>query len=310
VAETVLSINHVRSLGVESECAAPGERPKFLGVREQRLTGVITFLMIGLSVLMGKVLGYIPMPVLFGVFLFMGISSLKGVQLMQRITIMFMPTKYQPDYAFLRHVPLRRVHLFTVIQAACLAILWVIKTIKSISIIFPLMVLAMCFIRKSLDWVFTHHELKWLDDIMPDSHKKEKEDKMKEQGDEENPDEIEMTGGTVKIPLTDGGVIQVPLDKFSFEPEKNPCNISEEMANTAIWKQLTANDKKEPKDSGVRERRKNKDVESGRGKKVHSSIAEEETEKLMPGTPDIVIDPPSKNNTPDETSPLSRNSNA
>ena len=33
VAATVLSINHVRSLTRESETAAPGERPKFLGVR-------------------------------------------------------------------------------------------------------------------------------------------------------------------------------------------------------------------------------------------------------------------------------------
>lgn len=45
-------------------------------------------------------------------------------------------------------------------------------------------VLAMCFVRKSLDWVFTQHELKWLDDIMPDSHNKEKEDKLKEQEDD------------------------------------------------------------------------------------------------------------------------------
>ena len=37
----------------------------------------------------------------------------------------------------------------------------------------------MCFIRKSLDWVFTHHELKWLDDIMPEAHKREKEEKKK-----------------------------------------------------------------------------------------------------------------------------------
>jgi len=33
VAATVLSINHVVSLKKESECTAPGERPKFLGVR-------------------------------------------------------------------------------------------------------------------------------------------------------------------------------------------------------------------------------------------------------------------------------------
>jgi hypothetical protein len=33
VAATVLSINHVNSLKLESECAAPGEKPQFLGVR-------------------------------------------------------------------------------------------------------------------------------------------------------------------------------------------------------------------------------------------------------------------------------------
>ena len=37
----------------------------------------------------------------------------------------------------------------------------------------------MCFIRKGLDWVFTRHELKWLDDIMPESHKREKEEDKK-----------------------------------------------------------------------------------------------------------------------------------
>ena len=90
---------------------------------------------------------------------------------------------------------------------------------------------------------------------MPDSHKKEKEDKMKAQGDEEAPgDEIEMMGGTVKILLTDGRAIQVPVEKITFEPEKNQVNISEEMANTAIWKQLTANEKKEKDNNGVRER--------------------------------------------------------
>ena len=65
---------------------------------------------------------------------------LHSPQLIQRMTITAMPAKYQPDYIFLRHVPLRRVHLFTAIQVLCLAILWVIKTIKSISIVFPLMV--------------------------------------------------------------------------------------------------------------------------------------------------------------------------
>ena len=80
------------------------------------------------------------MAVLYGVFLYMGISALKGVQMVQRVLIMAMPAKYQPDYIFLRHVPLRRVHLFTAIQVLCLVCLWTIKSIKSISIVFPILV--------------------------------------------------------------------------------------------------------------------------------------------------------------------------
>ena len=36
VAATVLSLAHVQSLFVESTCTAPGERPKFLGVRYRK----------------------------------------------------------------------------------------------------------------------------------------------------------------------------------------------------------------------------------------------------------------------------------
>ena len=42
----------------------------------------------------------------------------------------------------------------------------------------------MCFVRKLLDYVFSRHELRWLDDILPESHKKEKEDKRKKKDDE------------------------------------------------------------------------------------------------------------------------------
>ncbi|XP_032595085.1 electroneutral sodium bicarbonate exchanger 1 isoform X10 [Drosophila grimshawi] len=172
VAATVLSINHVNSLKLESECSAPGEKPQFLGVREQRVTHILIFLTIGVSVLLTPLLGYIPMPVLFGVFLYMGVASLKGLQFFDRILIMFMPAKYQPDYMFLRQVPIKRVHLFTLIQLACLIILWLIKSFSQTSILFPLMLVVMIGIRKSLDFVFTRRELKILDDIMPEMTKR------------------------------------------------------------------------------------------------------------------------------------------
>ncbi len=80
------------------------------------------------------------MPVLYGVFLYMGIAALGGIQLIDRLLLLFMPMKYQPDYVYLRHVPIRRVHLFTAFQAGCLAMLWVIKSIKKTKIAFPIMV--------------------------------------------------------------------------------------------------------------------------------------------------------------------------
>lgn len=140
VAATVLAMNHVNSLKMESESAAPGEKPQFLGIREQRVTHILIFLTIGLSVFMTPLLKNIPMPVLYGVFLYMGFSSLRGMQLFDRLLLMLMPTKHQPDYMFLRKVPLGRVHLYTVIQLTCLIGLWVVKSFKKISILFPMMV--------------------------------------------------------------------------------------------------------------------------------------------------------------------------
>ncbi len=56
VAATVLSMNHVLSLKLESQSAAPGEKPKFLGIIEQRVTGLCVFLLIGASVFLTRYL--------------------------------------------------------------------------------------------------------------------------------------------------------------------------------------------------------------------------------------------------------------
>ena len=43
-------------LQMETETSAPGETPQFLGVREQRVTGVMVFLLTGLSVKLAPIL--------------------------------------------------------------------------------------------------------------------------------------------------------------------------------------------------------------------------------------------------------------
>ena len=56
VAATVLCLGHVDSLKMETETSAPGEKPRFLGVREQRVTGTAVFILTGLSVNMARIL--------------------------------------------------------------------------------------------------------------------------------------------------------------------------------------------------------------------------------------------------------------
>ncbi|NXG22017.1 S4A4 protein, partial [Grallaria varia] len=139
VSATVISLAHMESLRKESETSAPGEPPEFLGIREQRLTGLAVFVLMGVSVFMAPVLKHIPMPVLYGVFLHMGVAALNSIQLLDRTRLLLIPAKHQPDLAYLRHVPLRRVHLYTIAQLLCLALLWVLKSTTA-AIIFPVMV--------------------------------------------------------------------------------------------------------------------------------------------------------------------------
>ncbi|KAM8886175.1 electrogenic sodium bicarbonate cotransporter 4 [Spinachia spinachia] len=180
VAATVISIAHIDSLKMESESSAPGEQPQFLGVREQRMTGILVFALTGVSIFLAPVLKYIPMPVLYGVFLYMGVASLSGIQFWDRIKLYMMPSKHQPDFPYLRHVPLRKVHLFTLVQVACLAVLWTLKS-TFLAIIFPVMILGLMVVRKMLDMVFSQHDLAWIDDLLPGKEKKKKKKKKDEE---------------------------------------------------------------------------------------------------------------------------------
>ncbi|GMT01688.1 hypothetical protein PENTCL1PPCAC_23862 [Pristionchus entomophagus] len=252
VAATVLSINHINSLKVESESKAPGEVAQFIGVREQRVTGIVTFVLIGLSVLMTGVLGKIPMPVLYGVFLYMGIAALGGIQLFDRILLMLMPMKYQPDTIYIRHVPIKKIHLFTAFQFACLAMLWIVKSIKSTSILFPIMLVVMVGVRKAIEVFFSKNDLKYLDDPMPDFHLRKKEDQKRKYKDGE-PIEIDLdenqatihavkTEAHLHIPMNSGNVIKIPL--ASLKEPSHQINISKEVNNSGMWKHIQQTDSK------------------------------------------------------------------
>lgn len=64
---------------------APGDKPHIVDVKEQRVSGLVVSFLVGCSVAMAPLLRLIPMAVLFGIFLYMGVSSMIGVQFFDRL---------------------------------------------------------------------------------------------------------------------------------------------------------------------------------------------------------------------------------
>jgi hypothetical protein len=51
------------------------------------------------------------MSVLFGIFLYMGISSTNGIQFFERLKLFFMPVKHHPQAAYVRKVSTMHISL-------------------------------------------------------------------------------------------------------------------------------------------------------------------------------------------------------
>uniref|UniRef100_A0A8D2JIE4 Anion exchange protein n=1 Tax=Varanus komodoensis TaxID=61221 RepID=A0A8D2JIE4_VARKO len=162
-AATVRSVTHANALTVMSKAVAPGDKPKIQEVKEQRVTGLLVALLVGLSIVIGDLLRKIPLAVLFGIFLYMGVTSLNGIQFYERLHLLLMPPKHHPDVPYVKKVRTVRMHLFTLLQLGCLAVLWaVMSTVASLAFPFVLILtvpLRMCLLSR----IFTEREMKCLD---------------------------------------------------------------------------------------------------------------------------------------------------
>ncbi|XP_058476762.1 anion exchange protein 2a isoform X3 [Solea solea] len=177
-AATVRSVTHTNALTVMSKAVAPGDKPRIQEVKEQRVTGFLVALLVGLSIVIGDVLRQIPLAVLFGIFLYMGVMSLNGIQLTERLVLLLMPPKYHPDHAYVRKVRTLRMHLFTVVQLTCLSLLWVVMATAA-ALAFPFVLLLTIPVRMLLlPRVFSGRELQSLDadDVEPHLEDKEGQD--------------------------------------------------------------------------------------------------------------------------------------
>lgn len=166
VAATVRSLNHVRSLAVFEESVSGSDHQRhdrILHIRENRVTALAIHVLVGLSLLMLPLLRYIPMAVLYGLFLFMGVVSMKGNQLFERMGLWLMDKSLYPGTHYIRRVPHRMIHRFTAIQLVCLIVLWMIKEGGSIGILFPLFIALLVPIRLLIGQWFEPEHLRALD---------------------------------------------------------------------------------------------------------------------------------------------------
>lgn len=143
VAATVHSLNHIKSLAKTKIVDAGAIKKEVItGVRESRLSGLLIHCMMAVSIFFLDYIGYIPMAVLFGLFLYMGIASLKGNQFFDRVMLWVTDPKLYPVSKYTKVVPKSWIHRFTIIQLLCFAVLWLLKASK-FGIFFPLMIAAL-----------------------------------------------------------------------------------------------------------------------------------------------------------------------
>jgi len=158
VATTVPCIIHLNSLSVKDRDGNTIE------VQETRLAHLISHMLVALSILALNALKLLPLPVLYGVFLFMGLSSLAGIQLWHRFLLFFQQPSLYPETPYTKYMKKGRIHLYTSMQICFFGLVFFVQNYKVIAIAFPLMTFLCIPGRIFLfPWVFEGWELLLLD---------------------------------------------------------------------------------------------------------------------------------------------------
>lgn len=166
VASIVPSLNHVRSLATTEDVEVPGggTRERIIHTRENRLTGLGIHLLMATSLFFLPLLSQIPMAVLYGLFLYMGLVSLSGNQFFERLSLWAMDRNHYPSTHYIRKVPNKTIHKFTLLQLACLGVLALLNASPPvISILFPLFVALLVPLRIFATRFFVPEHLAALD---------------------------------------------------------------------------------------------------------------------------------------------------
>lgn len=147
----------------------PTDQYEVIGVHEQRVSNLLQSLLCGIVCFrpFSDVLREIPKAVLYGLFLFLGLSSFEGNEFAYRLSLLGMDPvlrKTQPHpYDFVRRVEFSSVCKFTLVQAVlCGAIFGI--TFTAAGVIFPVLIALLVWVRIYLmPKAFTPAELGNLD---------------------------------------------------------------------------------------------------------------------------------------------------
>ena len=168
VAATVHALNHVKSLATQETVNLGGEmRERIKEVRENRISPLLVHLLIACSLLLLPLVNLIPNAVLFGLFLYMGFTTLGGNDFFDRIRLWITDPALYPKTHYIRTVPRKTIHAFTALQLLGLMSLWILKTAKiqgfALGIFFPLLIALLVPFRMSMTRFFDTEHLDILD---------------------------------------------------------------------------------------------------------------------------------------------------
>uniref|UniRef100_A0A8B9HXU4 Solute carrier family 4 member 11 n=1 Tax=Astyanax mexicanus TaxID=7994 RepID=A0A8B9HXU4_ASTMX len=142
---------HVRQLAKVEQRVEQGHLYEtIVSVKETRLTSLAANVLIGLSVFLLPVpLQWIPKPVLYGLFLYIALTSIDGNQMCDRIALLLKEQTSYPPTHYIRRVPQRKVHYFTGLQLIQLMILCAfgMYPLPYMKMIFPLLMILLIPVR-------------------------------------------------------------------------------------------------------------------------------------------------------------------
>lgn len=160
-------MNHIKAL-TESQYNPETDQTEITEVTETRVTGFAIHAMITATLLILPVLKYVPIPVVSGVFLFLGRKLMSGNSFFQRIRDSIAEKDRLPEDHPIRVLGRKRMNWFTSVQVVCLVGLWAFKQNASTAIFFPSVIGMLMLIRAfALPRIFNETELEALGDATP-----------------------------------------------------------------------------------------------------------------------------------------------